>query len=198
VAEATLKRRRRWLWLASAAFAAVAIAVAPERRARVPFATRLLGPLAPLAAHAQWLRADAAIEDGRIDLALARAELAFALEPADFERRIALSHYLAFELASPERETDPARRLAWLRAALDVVRRGEERARDPGALAIWAGLMLAKAAATDPELAWPGGTEGLWRDAADEFARAARAGSADAPELERRARAETELARGED
>ncbi|MBM3987903.1 MAG: hypothetical protein FJ294_08100 [Planctomycetes bacterium] len=152
---------------------------------------RLAGPLAGPLAAAQWVRVDLAIRAGRTDLALARAETAFALNPTSTSGWFFLSRHLAFDLASPEREPDAAVRLRWVRAALAIAARGESTADDPAELAFWQGLVLARTAEVDAQLAWTGGVAGMWSEAAEHFERAARRGhpeAAAAAELARRAR----------
>lgn len=150
---------------------------------------RLAGPLAGPLAAAQWVRVDLAIRAGRTDLALARAETAFALNPTSTSGWFFLSRHLAFDLASPEREPEAAVRLRWVQVALAVAARGEASAEDPAELAFWQGLVLARTAEVDPELGWKDGVAGMWRTAAEHFERAARAGhpeAARAAELARR------------
>ena len=57
-------------------------------------AVRLLGPFAGVAAGIQWTRVDAAIRAGRTELALARAETAFALDPSSSQGRLLLARHL--------------------------------------------------------------------------------------------------------
>jgi len=134
---------------------------------------RLFGPIASAAASVQWVRVQSAIDAGRPDLALARAETALALDPGSTEGWVYLSRHLAFDRASLERESDPERRARWIRAALSLVERGEALAREPAELAVWRGLILVKVASLDPGLPWDGGVAGMWRDAAAAFERAA-------------------------
>lgn len=141
---------------------------------------RLAGPLAGPLAAAQWVRVDLAMRAGRTELALARAETAFALNPTSTSGWFFLSRHLAFDLASPEREPEAAVRLRWVQAALAIAERGERTADDPAELAFWQGLVLARTAEVDPQLAWPGGVAGMWSAAAEHFERAARAGHPEA------------------
>jgi hypothetical protein len=172
-------RPARWIWIAATALAALALVL--QRRASPAHApnasTRLIAPLLPLAASVQWVRVERAMHAGRPELALSRAQTLFELEPHSGDARVFVSMYLAFQLGSPERELDPARRAGWLRAALEVVQRGEASAEDPAELALWQGELLARAAQSDPELEWPDGVRGLWRDALGNYERAARMGS---------------------
>jgi hypothetical protein len=126
----------------AAAILALAVALAPgdARERRGPIA-RLAGPFGPLLASAQWVRVQAAVSSGRDGLAFARAETALALDPASTAGWEIVAAHQGLYLAAPEREPDVARRAAWLTAALATCRRGEERARDPGALAWYRGLL---------------------------------------------------------
>ncbi len=139
-------------------------------------AGRLLGPVAALAASVQWVRADVAFRRGRVELFLTRAETALALAPESADGWSYLAMNQAFSLASPEREPDPARRLAWIRAGLATAAEGERVALAPGELAVLAGTIMVKTAALDPDLPWPGGLTAIWEAAADHFERAGRLG----------------------
>ena len=160
----------------------------PERRSS-SLALRLFGPLAELAARVQWVRARSAMIEGRSDLALARGTVALELDPGDSEGWMLLAWHLSLERASLQREPDRARRLAWLRAGLDLARRGEASAREPEQLALWRGLVLTQFALEDEPLDWPGGVAGLWEAAAAAYERAAELGYPDGEELAGKARA---------
>lgn len=185
--------RTRRLWnVAALAGAATLFVLAPGRTLRREggergLAVRLLGPIASLAASAQWVRVDLAFRAGRTELALARAEQALALDPGSPELWNALAWVQAFVLASPEREPDPGLRLAWLRSGLATAAEGEARSREGAELALLQGLILVKAALLDPDLPWPGGPKGMWAEAARHFERAQRLGHRAAPELRRAA-----------
>ena len=158
----------------------IAITVAPMRtgsdtRARSP-AQRLLGPISSLLASAQWVRVDQAFRAGRPELGFARAERALALDPASPAGWGFLAWQQASFLASVEREDDPARRLAWIRASLDTAARGEALSRDPAELALLQGVILVKVATLDPDIGWPGGVRAIWEAAAEHFRRADRLG----------------------
>jgi len=183
-------QRRRLLWIAALALASAPFAFAPHAWVTpAPRAsTRLLGPLLPIVASAQWVRVDAAMRAGRPELALARAQTLFDLEPRSPDARVFVSTYLAFNVASPERELDPSRRAAWLRAAVDLLRAGEATVDAPGELALWAGQLLARAAETDPKAGGAAGARGLWSEAADCYQRAAELGHPRAAERVRNAR----------
>lgn len=145
-------------------------------------AGRLLGPLAGLAADIQWVRAHDALRRGRADLGLARADTALALAPEATGGWLLLARHLAFDRASEEREPDPARRLAWVRAALELARRGEASAREPAELAVWQGLVRVKEA-DEGDLSWPGGERALLEQAVLDFERAGALGHPDGAAL---------------
>jgi hypothetical protein len=164
-------------WVAVLALVAWTAVARPRRDADRPIGVvrRLFGPVAGAAASVQWIRVDGAIRAGRPDLALARAETALTFDPGATGGWKLLAGHLAFDRASAERERDPQRRLAWVRAGLEVARRGERTARDPAELAWWQGLLLSMHADLD-DLPWPGGAPALWRAAIEDFERAAELG----------------------
>lgn len=191
-------RSRSRTWSAIAFVAVLAAALAIPLPTREPargssLLQRLFGPVAGLAASAEWVRADIAFREGRPELAIARAQAALALDPGAAEGWGFLAYHEAFTLASPERERDPARRLAWIKAALETAAQGEARSRAPAELALLSGLILVKIASADPELPWPGGPSALAQAAAEHFERAGRLGSPQGADLARavRQRAET-------
>jgi hypothetical protein len=140
-------------------------------------AQRLLGPISSLVASAQWVRVDHAFRAGRPELGFARAEWALALDPASPEGWSFLAWQQAFTLGSVEREPDPTRRLAWIRAGLETAARGEALSRDPASLARLQGeILLIKVATLDPDVGWPGGADALWKEAMEHFQRAHRLG----------------------
>ena len=153
-----------------------------EPRAPHPVTERLLGPYAGLAADVQWVRVHDAIRRGRGELVLARADVALALAPSATGGWLFLARHLAFDRASVEREPDPARRLAWVEAALDLARRGEEVAAEPAELAAWQGLVRVKEA-DEGDLQWPGGARALLEAAVLDFERAADLGHRDGEAL---------------
>lgn len=163
-------------------------------RERSPsLAVRLLGPLAGFAARVQWVRAREAMVAGRTDEALARSAAALELDPGDTAGWSLLAWHLAMERGSLQREPDPVRRATWLRAGLDVARRGESAAREPEQLALERGLILAQLAAEDAPPPWPGGVEALWREAAEAFDRAAELGHPDGAALAAGARSKAAI-----
>lgn len=151
---------------------------------------RLVGPIAALVASAQWVRADLAFRAGRVELFLARAHTALQLAPESAEGWRYLAWHQAYALASPEREADPERRLAWVRAGLATAAQGERVAKHPEELALLGGLILIKLPMVDPQLPWPGGMAAAWEAAAEHFERARRLGydAEDAADLSRLAR----------
>jgi len=183
---------RAALWLAALGLLLVPLPERGAARRDAPVLVRLLGPIATVAASAQWVRVDLAIRAGREGLALARARTALALDPGASEGWIFLTRHLALELASPTRESDPEVRAAWLRAADELARLGEEHAREPGELALWRGLFLYTAATLDPDTRWPGGRRALLGEAERAFARAEELGVAAAAGFRRAAAEEGE------
>jgi hypothetical protein len=169
-------------WTACVALAAWAGVLDRRPPARGGVAVRLAEPFAALAASVEWIRFDAALDAGRAATAYARAERALSLAPRASEGWLYLAGHLAFERASVEAESDPARRRAWIRAALDLLERGEESAGEPGRLALERGLILV-AAGDRPELGWPGGAAAARTEARAAFQRAAALGLPIAAEL---------------
>ncbi len=157
-------------------------------RAKGTYFRRLFEPLSTLAAGVQWVRVQSAIGAGEHELALARAETALALDPSSAAGWRSVAYHLGLHLGSHEREADPERRLALLRAALAVLERGDATAGDRAALAFARGVLFYVHAEQDAELPWPGGTRELWREAADAFDRAVELGHGEAADLARDAR----------
>lgn len=188
---------RRLGWVAVLLCAAIPLSMdSATRDARgTTLTTRLLGPLARRTAFLQWVRVDLAIRAGRTDLALARSEAAIELDPSYTRGWFLLSHHLAFELASPERELDATARARWVRSGLAIAARGEAVAAEPQELALWQGLILARTAEVDPGIPWEGGVEAMWTSAIEAFERSAHLGDPDAPAAATRARAVLEALR---
>lgn len=134
------------------------------------------GPLAPIAsfvATIQWARADAAFDEGRLDVGLARAERALELDPNATEGWSWLASVLVHRFGALEFEVAPAARRTWVEAGLAVLARGEEVAAEPEELALHAGLIMAFVASLPEEvLEWPGGARAAWTEAAENFERA--------------------------
>lgn len=170
--------RSRAVFFALSALAALALVLNTPSSSRegapnASAALRLAAPLVPLAANVQWVRVDAAMREGRPDKVLARADALLALDAHSGDAQSFLSSYFGLQLASPEREPDAARRVAWLRVALDYAAHGEQNAQRPWEFALWQGELLARAALVDPATAWPGGVRALWSEAAEHFERGA-------------------------
>ncbi|TDJ78933.1 MAG: hypothetical protein E2O39_01130 [Planctomycetota bacterium] len=164
-------------WLAVVALLVPWWADAEGARAPTSIARRLLGPVASLAASAQWVRFDVALRDGAHERAYAIAETALALDPGAHQGWYALGRHLVFDRASKESEPEPAERRRWIRAGLDVLQRGERFARDPGELAfLGAQILYYVAVIPDVELRWPGGPAAALESAVAAFDRAAALG----------------------
>ncbi|MEY2747327.1 MAG: hypothetical protein RL112_2369, partial [Planctomycetota bacterium] len=154
-----------WAWCVAAMLVATPF-LAPRPDDGRGLAALVLGPLARRAAQAQWVLVDAAVRDGRMGLALRRAETALALDPTDASGWLYWGHHLAFERGSLERTPDAGERVAWLKGALAFLESGRGRVEDPSQLtlrqaAIWVAL------AQEPEL-WPGLPPGeAWSKAAE-------------------------------
>ncbi len=189
-----MSRRARWIALQVGGWSVVAllafgVAAPNSGEPRDPSVIhRLLGPIAPIAAGIQWVRFDAALRDGEPELAYARAESALSLDPGAYEGWSLLAGHQAIERGARAREPDPARRMAWIRAGIATALEGEEVAREPGRLALLAGLLTVDKLDDDPELVWPAGRKAAWEDAARDFERAQAAGYAPGAELARKAR----------
>ncbi|MFT7679192.1 MAG: hypothetical protein ACI8QC_003192 [Planctomycetota bacterium] len=124
---------------------------------------RLLGPVATLAASAEWVRFDAAVADGEFELAYLRAERALALDPLSPYGWVRLGSHMIFERGGALFEPDPQARVAWMQAGLEVLAEGAERSRARASLLVLRGQILGffvAELAADPEepLPWPGGT----------------------------------------
>lgn len=132
-----------------------------------------LGPFASFAATVQWARTDAAFDSGRLDVGLARAESALALDPEATQGWSWLASVLVHRFGAPEFEAASQTRRVWVEAGLAVLARGEEVAAEPEELAFHAGLVLAFVASLPEEvLEWPGGAAAAWTGAAEHFERA--------------------------
>lgn len=126
----------------------------------------VLGPFAPIAAQVQWVRAHTARDGGQTARAFALMESAVALEPTSPAAWITFANQLGLQFASPESGRPAAERADWLRAALQVLERGEAQVAAPEVLALHRAILLMSHAQTDATLPWPGATAGLFRDAA--------------------------------
>lgn len=173
------------LGLALALFVA---SLVPTHKPRGSMLVALLGPVATFAAELEWVRFDLALRAGDVELAYARAETALWIDPGSTAGWSTYAAHLAFDRAALEREPDVARRRAWFDAALAALARGETTAREPGELALFAGLLRLDAWEHDPALFGDVARSAVQRQAADDFERAARLGQPLAAELARSVR----------
>lgn len=111
---------------------------------------RLVGPCAGLVAGAQWVRADAALREGRFEVFCERAETALALSPADPRGWSFYAHQLIDQRSSPLREPSPQARESWARAGLSLFARAERECAAPAEIAIDEALVYVKWAGTPP------------------------------------------------
>jgi hypothetical protein len=164
--------------LAALALAAFLLAPpAPPEPWRSSPAARLLGPVARIAAAAQWVRVDRAIRAGREELALSRARAALALDPASPAGWSSLVHHLAFELGARALEPDPLARRRWFELALATAEEGEARSSAPEELAFQRALLWVWIASLEPDdRPLPAPEREAWERAAEAFERAARLG----------------------
>jgi len=162
---------KRWPWLGAAAACLAAAGYLSADDA--PGDIQVLGPLAPIAAQIQWVRAHAARLAGDEGRAFALMQSALQLQPRSSAAWIALSNQLGLQFASAESGRSPGERAEWLQAACQLLEEGQSLVPHSDALALHRGLLLMSHAETDAELAWPGSTAGLWADAAAAFDEAA-------------------------
>jgi len=155
--------------LAAGLFLLVAAGLRPQPPAAPP---ALAGPLAPLAAQVQWVRAHSALAHGQGARAFVLMRSAVALEPSSPSAWILMANQLGLQLASPESGRPADERAAWLRAALATLEEGQAEVERPEALALHGAILLMSHAETDPDLPWPDATRGLFADAADQARRA--------------------------
>jgi hypothetical protein len=132
----------------------------PEPRDSRNLTTRLLGPVASLVASVQWVRFDAAVQEGQFESAYAIAERALTLDPRAPQGWMHLASHLSYFRASVENEPNPGRRRQWISAALDLLARGEQQTSEPAELAFMRGLVLYNVSEIDAKqgLGWPGGS----------------------------------------
>jgi len=141
-----------------------------------------LGPVAGLAASAEWVRFDWYVREGRYERAYAVAERALALDPRATQGWTHLASHLVFGRASLESEPDPTVRLRWIQAGLALLVRGEGQAGVPADLAYMRGLILSWVTDLEglgPPVApgWPGGKDAARLSSADAFHAAGTAGN---------------------
>lgn len=173
------------------AWATIATAPADRKEAHGTFASRLLGPFAPIAAALEWGRFDAAVRAGDDVRAWRHADRALLLAPEDPDGWTFLAHHAVYERGSPRRTEDPAERRRWVEIGLAILARGEREARNPGPVAFKAGVVhVSLANQEDGERALPISRREAWSRAAEAFERAAAAGEPVAAEAGRLARAE--------
>ncbi len=174
----------RALWLSGIAAATgllVASLAGSRSEAGGPVLRRILGPVASLAAGAQWVRVDVALRREDYARAYERAETALALDPADSAGWIFLAHHLLYERASLSREPDRESRARWFRAGIETLERGERASSDPGAVYFEHGVALAfQGSLSDEDRAWPASAAEAWELAARAFDSAAAHGTASA------------------
>lgn len=176
---------------AGLALAWATVATAPDERktARGGIASRLLGPLAPIAAWIEWGRFDAAARVGDEARAWKHADRALALAPEDADGWTLLAHHAIYERANPRRTADPAERRRWVEIGLAVLARGEREARRPGRVAFKTAVVhVTLASQDDAERNLPISRAEAWTRAADAFERAAAAGEPVAADAARIAR----------
>ena len=152
-----------------------------------------LGPLAPVAAQVQWVRAEGAISAGRPGQALRLMESAVELDPGATTGWVSLADHMGLYLASAESGADMETRATWLRTALELAQRGEDWARQPQLLALHRGLLLVSHADLKEPMSWGGATGdqariALFRDAAAAFEDAAAMGHEDGEHIAEYAR----------
>ncbi|MEZ6016367.1 MAG: hypothetical protein R3F49_14715 [Planctomycetota bacterium] len=144
------------------------------RGARGPLG-RWLGPIAGLAASAEWVRWNSALRAGEPERAYTIAARALALDPTSPQGWSTLGQHLILDRSAAVMEPDRARRATWAKAGLDVLRQGEGRSRDPAALALIGGDLAAYLAERD-DLDWPLGAPDLLDLAEAAYLRANAAG----------------------
>jgi hypothetical protein len=170
-----MNRRSRlicWILLAGALF--LSMGAAPGQGSSTSLALRLFGPVSSLAAGWQWVRVRSALDHGRSDLAYSRANLALELDPGSTGAWSFLAAHMANDRGSPFRQPEPILRTRWTQAAIDLLERGEDRARRPAELASQCGTILVRVAEYGGEIPWPGGSAGALEDAEPHFERATR------------------------
>jgi len=151
-------------------------------------AQALLGPFNELAASVLWIRFDLALREGSFELAYTHATRALELDPHSVAGWYTFGSHLVFDRGSLESPDEASQRRAWVRAGLDVWRRGEDAAPAPVAaeLAFVQGTTLAYLALIAEDLDWPGGEASALAAAQTAFERAASHGEPRAAEFAQR------------
>jgi len=153
----------------------------PSAAGSESLAYRLLGPIASLAASAQWVRYDLALRDGNYELAYARAETALALDRGASEGWTTLAGHLIFDRGTLNAAGSPEGRRRWIQSGLDLIDQGAPLVRDPEALEFLRGTVYAHLALQPEEdLGWPGGSRAALLSAAAAFDRSAALGHPEA------------------
>ncbi|MDF1800109.1 MAG: hypothetical protein P1V81_13100 [Planctomycetota bacterium] len=171
----------RGLLAAGLALLACAGLVAGEARAP----GGVLGPVGPMLAQVQWVRARLAREAGLEGRSLALMESARDLDSRSEAAWSSLADHMGLTLASAESGRPGEERAAWLAGADGVGGGGAAAGAPPGGRAGPAGGRRRSPAATDPDLPFvdvPSGaraTLGLWTAAARAFDHAAELGHPD-------------------
>ena len=178
---------------AALAAGALVLAMVGTKLAGPPQSRSWLGPLAPVAAQVQWVRADGAIQAGLSGEVLRLMESAIELDPGSTAGWIALADHLGLYLASAEAGASMEIRASWLRTALDLTRRGEVWASHPERLALHRGLLLVSHGDLEESLDWNGKTGNeariaLFQDASIAFDEAAALGHPDGEQIAHYAR----------
>ena len=149
---------------------------------KTSLASKLLGPVAPLAAHAEWIRFDWYVREGQFEEAYTSAERALALAPEATRGWMTLARHLIFFRASLENEPDGEQRRRWIESGLELLQRGRDRAVEPEELAYMQGLVYAYIADLESlgaDLEWPGGADRARELAAGAFHDSGRMGKLD-------------------
>lgn len=150
----------------------------PMVRANMGPVQRALGPLASVAASAEWLRFRVALQAGDTARAYDVAESALRLDPLSERGYLDYAQHFIFVRGSfLENETPNARR-RWIQTGLDILARGETLSRHPEELAFTAGLIRCSflAGIADEDLGWPGGPAALLEEGRRDLVRAAAGG----------------------
>jgi len=145
----------------------------------------VLGPVGPMLAQVQWVRARLARDAGLEGRSLALMESARDLDRGSDAAWSSLADHMGLTLSSAESGRAGEERASWLTGALGVLAEGEAEVAHPDELAFHAGVLLMSHAETDPDLPFVDavsgerGTLGLWTAAAGAFDHAAELGHPD-------------------